>query len=211
MRQLLVIFTLFAVGYGLYYYVDYHKTRAPSPVVFDVADAPSLGEGPLCLVTFQDFLCPGCQHFHEKVYPRLKKRYILTGKVRYQVVPLAFLPGSREIAHAALAVHEVKPSSFFAYIDLLYANRGTYRGKTVEELLQEAGRIPDLSLPALQQAAISLDSRAILTRNFATAELAMQNRVATPGVFVDGVDISDYSFAEMVQYIDRKLWENRAQ
>jgi protein-disulfide isomerase len=45
----------------------------------------SLGDAnaPVTVIEYASMTCPHCAHFHETVYPELKKRYIATGKVRF--------------------------------------------------------------------------------------------------------------------------------
>jgi protein-disulfide isomerase len=45
----------------------------------------SLGDAnaPVTVIEYASMTCPHCAHFHETVYPELKKRYIDTGKVRF--------------------------------------------------------------------------------------------------------------------------------
>jgi len=38
---------------------------------------------PVTVIEYASMTCPHCAHFHETVYPELKKRYIDTGKVRF--------------------------------------------------------------------------------------------------------------------------------
>jgi protein-disulfide isomerase len=38
---------------------------------------------PVTIIEYASMTCPHCAHFHETVYPELKKKYIDTGKVRF--------------------------------------------------------------------------------------------------------------------------------
>ena len=58
--------------------------------VADLLVPPPLGDrmlgkddAPVTIVEYASMTCPHCAHFHETVYPELKKRYIETGKVRF--------------------------------------------------------------------------------------------------------------------------------
>lgn len=48
---------------------------------------PDLSEGPadakVTIVEYASMTCPHCAHFHEEVFPELKKKYVDTGKVRF--------------------------------------------------------------------------------------------------------------------------------
>ena len=55
------------------------------------------------LVEYTDYQCPFCKRFHDETLPELKKRYIDTGKLRYEVrdMPLSFHPFAMSAAIAA--------------------------------------------------------------------------------------------------------------
>src|SRR5579871_6260497 len=49
-------------------------------------------DAPLTMVEFTDYQCPYCRRFQAEVWPRLKRDYIDTGKLRYLArdLPLEF-------------------------------------------------------------------------------------------------------------------------
>ena len=63
--------------------------RSPMAAAELMAPGPlgeqSLGkdDAPVTIIEYASMTCPHCAHFHETVYPELKKRYIDTGKVRF--------------------------------------------------------------------------------------------------------------------------------
>ena len=67
---------------------------APGTVSLDAAPHDSVGQlsAPITLVEYTDYQCPFCKRFHERTWPELKKRYVDTGKVRFEVrdMPLQF-------------------------------------------------------------------------------------------------------------------------
>jgi protein-disulfide isomerase len=58
---------------------------------------------PVTLVEFTDYQCPFCRRFQAEDWPRLKRNYIDTGKVRFIVrdLPLSFHSNARPAAEAA--------------------------------------------------------------------------------------------------------------
>jgi protein-disulfide isomerase len=79
-------------GYYLWSRLDSGVNTAPSG---DVPMAELMTPGPLgdqeqgdpkapvTIIEYASMTCPHCAHFHETVYPELKKKYIDTGKVRF--------------------------------------------------------------------------------------------------------------------------------
>jgi protein-disulfide isomerase len=66
---------------------------------------PALGSAtaPLTMVEFTDYQCPYCRRFQAEVWPKLKRHYIDTGKVRYiaRDLPLEFHSAAAPAAEAA--------------------------------------------------------------------------------------------------------------
>jgi protein-disulfide isomerase len=60
-------------------------------------------EAPLTMVEFTDYQCPYCRRFQAEVWPRLKRDYIDTGKLRYiaRDLPLEFHSSAAPAAEAA--------------------------------------------------------------------------------------------------------------
>ena len=70
-----------------------------------IDDDPSLGDpkAPVTIIEFGDYQCPFCRQFWRDTFPRLKKEYIDTGKVRfiYRDYPQAVHPEAMLSALAA--------------------------------------------------------------------------------------------------------------
>jgi protein-disulfide isomerase len=70
-----------------------------------VAGEPALGKAaaPLTMVEFTDYQCPYCRRFQAEVFPRLKRDYIDTGKLRFiaRDLPLEIHAAAQPAAEAA--------------------------------------------------------------------------------------------------------------
>lgn len=87
---------------------------------------PALGaaNAPVTLVEFTDYQCPYCKRFFDTTFPKLKSKYIDTGKVRLVVkdLPLPFHVHARK---AALAAHCAGDQGrFWDMHHVLYKNAG---------------------------------------------------------------------------------------
>jgi protein-disulfide isomerase len=71
---------------------------------------PALGSAtaPLTMVEFTDYQCPYCRRFQAEVWPKLKRDYIDTGKLRYiaRDLPLEFHAAAAPAAEAAHCANE---------------------------------------------------------------------------------------------------------
>lgn len=89
------------------------------------ADDRTMGDpkAPITVVEYAAPTCPHCAHFNETVFPKLKTKYIDTGKVFYvfRVFPLS----SVDLAVEALA-RCLPTESYFNFIDLLFKNQVTW-------------------------------------------------------------------------------------
>lgn len=82
----------------------------PKKAAVSIRGAHIIGnpKAPVTLVEFSDYQCPFCVKFAKKVYPKLKKKYIDTGKLRVVIrsMPLSFHKLARKAAQAAYCAAE---------------------------------------------------------------------------------------------------------
>ena len=101
------------------------ESRGGPPVLkVSVKGSPSLGNprAPLTLVEFTDFKCPYCLRYHQQTFPRIKKAYIDTGKVRYIVrdLPLRIHPTALKAHQSAHCAGE--QGKYWEMHDALFRN-----------------------------------------------------------------------------------------
>jgi protein-disulfide isomerase len=76
-----------------------------TPVEVRVKDAMAMGkaDAPLTMVAFVDYECPFCRRFDVDTFPRIKKEFVDTGKLRYVVrdLPLEFHPRAQKASEAS--------------------------------------------------------------------------------------------------------------
>jgi len=101
-RQLLMMgsaaIVVLAAGGGGYYLWSRPDTANAEPTTSGAGDPPvaelmtpgplgdqALGSAnaPVTIIEYASMTCPHCSHFHETTFPKLKKEYIDTGKVRF--------------------------------------------------------------------------------------------------------------------------------
>ena len=111
------------------------------------AEGPA--NAPVTILEFSDFQCPYCRLFAQDVLPKIREKYISTGKVRIIWRDMAIRgPESETAGAAALCAHE--QGRFWAYHDLLYMrqqgqNEGAFAADKLKGFANEVGRIrPDL-------------------------------------------------------------------
>lgn len=74
-------------------------------------------KAPVTIIEYASLTCPHCAHFAEDTFPKLRKEYIDTGKVRYIFREFPFDP----VAAGAFMLARCAPKSeYFTVIDLLF-------------------------------------------------------------------------------------------
>ena len=191
------------------YYSEYKKHRHSTPVSINTTGQPTIGDvgAAVHIVVFQDLYCPGCKHFAATIYPSLTSRYVDAGYAKYTLIPLPFLPNSKEAAQVALTIYRIQPTKFFPYIDLFYEAKEKKSFSTKKQLLALANKVQGIDIAALKRGITSWDSSNLLEKNLDIAAAAMKS-VATPAIFVNGVNVSNLSKKELCNYIDQQIWEN---
>jgi len=113
------------------------QTAPPSPnpgeMVLGRADAP------VTVIEYASLTCPHCAHFHETVWPELKKRYVDTGKVKfiYRDFPL----DEAAMRGAQLARCKGDTDSFFAFSDILFSQQRAWATQAWAENLAQIARL----------------------------------------------------------------------
>lgn len=95
----------------------------------NTSNQPSIGNQNATdeMIVFLDPKCVSCQEFEQSIFPKIKKDYIDTNKIRFVVVPVAINEGSMTATEALLCTYyqdENEPNSdlFFSFLNALYKN-----------------------------------------------------------------------------------------
>lgn len=83
-------------------------------------------DAPVTIVEFSDFECPFCARFVSQTLPKLKEKYIDTGKVKliYRDFPLSFHPDAQKAAEAAESARELGgDEAYWAMHDKMFYSR----------------------------------------------------------------------------------------
>ncbi|MBI2743746.1 MAG: thioredoxin domain-containing protein [Chlamydiales bacterium] len=149
---------------------------------------PLLGsdQAPVQMVVFEDLRCTSCRSFHLEILPKIKEKFIDTGKVQCALLLLSFLDHSEPLALQALSLYEKRPDSFFSFVNQLYT---------------------DLPPPDAENIAIA-DAEHIkkqLQENLKIADKLMNGEIATPAVFINGKATISYSVGSIASAIEKEI------
>ena len=144
-RKLLLATSTFALaaalsGGGLDLLAQSHGALAQSAAEADLMQPGPLGEevmgddkAPVTIIEYASMTCPHCAHFALNTFPKLKEKYIDTGKVRYILREFPFDPVA---AGAFMLARCAGKDKFFPLVDLLFRTQQTWAvEKPLEPLL----------------------------------------------------------------------------
>jgi protein-disulfide isomerase len=101
---------------------DIMKTGTLPEMAFGRADAP------VTIVQYASLTCPYCRRFHKETFPKLKKEFIDTGKVRYI---LREFPIGKASGAAAIALRCAKPEKYLELYGKFLAQQPTWVSQEV--------------------------------------------------------------------------------
>ncbi len=161
--------------------------KRPTSAKIELGNNPSLGkaDAPVTLVEFTDFQCPYCKRFHDTTFPKLREKYIDTGKLRYIAMdlPLKFHRQAQPAANAARCAAE--QGKFWEMRKTLFEHS---RALGQKELLSYAKEL-SLDMNAFQACQESNRHNNIIQQNIQTAHKA--GFTGTPS-FIIGKSTDNY-------------------
>jgi protein-disulfide isomerase len=98
---------------------------------------------PATLMEFADLQCPYCAEYNDNALPTVVKRYVRTGRIRYQLYLRSFL-GPDSVKAAGAAAVAAKENRLFPFADLFYhrqrqENTGYVTGSFLRGVAQGSG------------------------------------------------------------------------
>ncbi|MGI9422054.1 MAG: DsbA family protein [Hyphomicrobiaceae bacterium] len=162
----------------------------------------SLGnaDAKVTIVEYASMSCPACARFHRQTYPKLKEKYVKTGKVRFVI--REFPLNNLAAAGAMLARCAATPAKSIALIDVLFEKQQEWVSRNaVAELLKiakQAGFTEEAFNKCLQDD--KLLGKLSRQRDKADKEFGVD---ATPSFFVNGKRMRSRNFS--IESFDKVL------
>jgi protein-disulfide isomerase len=187
-------------------------SEAMAQTAADVAkpvSLPDMALGPadaaVTITEFASMTCPHCAAFNEQVFPKIKKEYIDTGKVRYifREFPLDIKAAAGSMLSRCIANGDA--AKYFAVTDMLFRSQNDWVLKNTTETLTRIGKQAGLSQ---QQVEACLKDQDLLNKIAADQKYASDvlKVDSTPTFFINGEKIKgEASFEEFSKKIDPLL------
>ena len=206
MNKTLVSITLSILAILILGILVFNKTHRIelSPVKqINIEGQPTIGQGNITIVAFEDMKCSNCKRYDEEIYPYIKSHYIDTGKAQYALIPLAFIQNSMPAGNAALCVYHQKPELFFDYVDYLYQHQPdeALDWATPETLTQFAQQVPGINIPALATCIQNNTYYTQLEQNLGLAGKVMGDTVQTPSLYINGYAITPMTIEQVEKIV----------
>ena len=157
------------------------------------------------IVEYASFTCPHCATFHKEIFPKLKKQYIETGKVKFIYREVYFdAPG----LWAGLLARCISSQKYFGVVDLLYNKQDRWAsGSTEQEILKELfsiGRQVGLEDEDINHCMQNKEKS--LNMIDAYLENSKLDKItSTPTIVINGKLFKNTNFADLKGEIDRLL------
>jgi len=140
-------------------------------------------DAPITIVEYASLTCPHCRHFDEEVLPKLKAKWIDTGKAK-----LVFrdYPLDEPALRAAMVARCAPPERYFGFIDAIFA--GQEQWAVASDYKAALARIALLGGVSKDKFAACIDDKAMENKVIASRLVATQqlNVSSTPTFFING-------------------------
>lgn len=204
-KQILVLLTALLAFLSIGGIFFFSRQKMGAPVHVDIPGSPVFGktDAPIEMVLFEDLLCESCRHFNLEVLPVIEERYVATGIVRFTIVPLAFLNGSKPLANAALAVYYIAPTRFFSYVQAICEENFALESESLvqQKLINLAKTIGGIDLLAFRSCVVTDCYYPILEKNFLLAKQVMGRNFGTPTLYLNGLPMTNDSLEAIQEKI----------
>jgi protein-disulfide isomerase len=174
---------------------------AQAEVDLDVALAPrTIGsaDAKVVLVEYFSLTCPHCARFHAETYPKLKEKYIDTGKVRME---FRDFPLDQWALRAAALARCVPAKHYSAMIDVLMKQQASWaRAPDPLDALLRIGQLAGLN----RDAARACMTNAKLLDGIIASRLEGSKKhevESTPSFLLDGEKVRAYTFEEFEELL----------
>lgn len=176
------------------------ERQLPHPVAGD-------SDAGVTVAVFEDFACPHCRRFNERIVPDLWSEYVEPGRVAYVhydfPIPVDETVSWQAPSAARSVQAQADASTFFAYAARLFANQSRLGPSTYAELARavgvDGGRTREAATDGTYRPTIVADRAAGRERGVD----------GTPTVFVGEVDVAaergDYSYESIAAEIEARL------
>ena len=157
------------------------------------------------IVEYASYTCPHCATFHTEIYPRLKKDYIETGKVRFTYREVYF---DKYGLWASMIARCAGPEKFFGLTDLIYKSQEKWTGAgddaAIVNELSKLARVAGLNDQKINTCLEDTEKLRALVEWFKT-NASNDEIKSTPSFVINGEKFSNMGYDEFSSIIESKI------
>lgn len=157
-------------------------------------------ESKVIVVEYSSPTCLHCSYYHKEIYPKIKSKYIDSGKIAYVIRPFI---GNKQDLDSAILARCVSRDSFEKIVDILYKKQDSWAfHSNYREVLANIGEIAGLSQGDYQKC-LNDEELSDFLINHTRAASHLSGFMGTPSFMVDGVLMSaSYTLENLSNAID---------
>ena len=162
-------------------------------------------EAEVHIVEYASYTCPHCATFHTEIYPRLKKDYIETGKVRFTYREVYF---DKYGLWASMIARCAGPEKFFGLTDLIYKSQEKWTragdDAAIVNELSKLARVAGLNDQKINTCLEDSEKLLALVEWFKT-NASNDEIKSTPSFVINGENFSNMGYDEFSSIIESKI------
>lgn len=181
-------------------------TPAPDPGLPKVPDM-SIGnpDAKVTVIEYGSFTCPHCREWHSTEWPKIKKNYIDTGKVRFTFREVYF---DKYGLWAGMMAHCGGPMRYFGIVDILYDTQDQWAASSnpnqVVANIRKIGKTAGMTDQQLNQCMNDGKMAQALVAKYQETT-AKDHIEGTPSFVIDGTTYKNMSYDHMASILDAEL------
>lgn len=166
-------------------------------------------DAPVTVIEYASLTCPHCAHFHENVFPYLKKDWIDTGKIRFIYRDLPTSPVNLAIAGAMITQCAPK-EHYFPLLGLLF--RSQERWESASSPLDELKKIVGLAglTPGDVDTCLARRDLGQAIQEHASEGGQMYGIESTPSLVIGGKVYSGAQSYDDINTVLKQIWAEKA-
>jgi protein-disulfide isomerase len=158
----------------------------------------------IVLVEYFAPTCPHCVHYHQKIFPEIKAKYIDTNKIAYVI--REFIGNKQDLDATILARYSGHTDTYLKFLEVILNQQNNWAfSKNYREILTNIGSLGGVSPENFSTCLNDQNKIKILMENTKLVT-NLPTFIGTPSFFINGKQFNEkYTFEELSKAIDKEL------
>ncbi len=158
----------------------------------------------IVLVEYFAPTCPHCVHYHQKIFPEIKAKYIDTNKIAYVI--REFIGNKQDLDATILARCSGHTDTYLKFLEVILNQQNNWAfSKNYREILTNIGSLGGVSPENFSTCLNDQNKIKVLMENTKLVT-NLPTFIGTPSFFINGKQFNEkYTFEELSKAIDKEL------